>query len=79
VQNYLDIDPRFGTLEDLQELTAEAHLGLADVLRLSGRREEASSAATAALAIYEQRGMKASAEAVRGELAELQSTGSPSQ
>jgi class 3 adenylate cyclase len=61
------------------DMTAFAHLVLADVFVLSGRLEDASSAVDAALAIFERKEMTASADAVRAEFAELQSSGSPSQ
>jgi class 3 adenylate cyclase len=62
------------------DMTAIAHLTIADILVTSGRLEDASSAVDAALAIFDQKEMIASAEAVRAEFAELQSgVGSPSQ
>jgi ATP/maltotriose-dependent transcriptional regulator MalT len=62
------------------DMTAIAHLAVADVLVVSGRLEDASSAVDAALAIFDQKEMIASADAVRAEFAELQSgVGSPSQ
>jgi class 3 adenylate cyclase len=61
------------------DITAIAHLTVADVLVISGRLEDASSAVDAALAIFDQKEMFASADAVRAELAALQSSGSPSQ
>jgi class 3 adenylate cyclase len=62
------------------DMTAIAHLAVADVLVISGRLEDASSAVDAALAIFDQKEMIASADAVRAEFAELQSgVGSRSQ
>jgi class 3 adenylate cyclase len=62
------------------DMTAIAHLAVADVLVISGRLEDASSAVDAALAIFDQKEMIASADAVRADFAELQSgVGSPSQ
>jgi class 3 adenylate cyclase len=61
------------------DMTAIAHLTVADVLVISGRLEDASSAVDAALAIFDQKEMNASSDAVRAEFAGLQSAGSPSQ
>ncbi|HEX5469414.1 MAG TPA: tetratricopeptide repeat protein, partial [Gaiellaceae bacterium] len=51
--------------------TAEAHMALADVLRLAGRTDEAAEELERALAIYERKEFAASADAVRTELADL--------
>jgi class 3 adenylate cyclase/tetratricopeptide (TPR) repeat protein len=59
--------------------TADAHLALANALRGASRIDEAGEALASALAIFERKGMTASADAVRAQLAELQSSGSPSQ
>jgi len=67
---------------EYEGLIAESHLTLAAVLRLAGRFDEAASAAAVGLAIFERKEMMDSAAAVRAELAELaelQSSGSPSQ
>jgi tetratricopeptide (TPR) repeat protein len=61
------------------ELTASGHLALADVLNLAGRPQEAGAEMEKALAIFEAKEMADSANAVRAQLAELQSSGSPSQ
>jgi len=61
------------------ESRAEAYSTLAEVLRLAGRPMEAEEALEAALTIFEEKGWELSADAVRAKLAELQSSGSPSQ
>ena len=61
------------------DMTAIAHLTVADVLVQSGRVGDATSAVDAALAIFDQKELTASADAVRAEFATLQSSGSPSQ
>jgi tetratricopeptide (TPR) repeat protein len=61
------------------ESMAEAYLSLGEVLKLDGRPEEARAAFEAALDILEQKGFELSADAARAKLAELQSSGSPSQ
>jgi tetratricopeptide (TPR) repeat protein len=58
---------------------AEAHLALADTLRAAGKNDEAAAETASALAIFERKEMWASADAVRAQFAELQSSGSPSQ
>jgi class 3 adenylate cyclase len=50
-----------------------------EVLRLAGRAEESRGAFQSALAILEAKGWELSADAARAKLAELQSSGSPSQ
>jgi tetratricopeptide (TPR) repeat protein len=64
---------------DYYEARVEAYLSLGEVLRLGGRVEEAREAFEAALHILEQKGFELSADAARAKLAELQSSGSPSQ
>ena len=64
---------------DYRETTAEAYLSLGEVLRLAGRTDEAQEAVQSALEIFERKGFELSADAVRAKLAELQSSGSPSQ
>jgi hypothetical protein len=49
------------------------------VLRLAERPEEARDAFESARAIFDRKGWDLSAEAARAKLAELQSSGSPSQ
>jgi class 3 adenylate cyclase/tetratricopeptide (TPR) repeat protein len=61
------------------ESTAEAYLSLGEVLRLASRPEDAREAIESALSVTEQKGFTLSADAIRGKLAELQSSGSPSQ
>ncbi len=61
------------------QFTAEARIALADVLRMADRPEEAVHELEEALRIYERKEFELSADAVRAELAELQSSGSPSQ
>jgi tetratricopeptide (TPR) repeat protein len=61
------------------QFTAEARIGLADVLRSVGRPDEAKRELEEALRIYERKEFELSADAVRAELAELQSSGSSSQ
>ena len=61
------------------QFTAEARIGLADVLRSAGRPDEARRELEEALRIYERKEFELSADAVRAELAELQPSGSPSQ
>jgi class 3 adenylate cyclase/tetratricopeptide (TPR) repeat protein len=61
------------------QFTAEARIGLADVLRSVGRPDEAERELEEALRIYERKEFELSADAVRAKLAELQSSGSPSQ
>jgi tetratricopeptide (TPR) repeat protein len=64
---------------DYVETIAEAYLSLGEVLRLAGRMEEARDAFESALAPFARKGFELSADAVRTKLAELQSSGSPSQ
>jgi tetratricopeptide (TPR) repeat protein len=61
------------------QFTAQARIGFADVLRVCGRPEEAARELEEALRFYERKEFELSADAVRAELAELQSSGSPSQ
>jgi hypothetical protein len=61
------------------QFTAEARIACADVLRMGGHPDEAARELEEALRIYEQKEFELSADAVRAELAELQSSGSPSQ
>jgi class 3 adenylate cyclase/tetratricopeptide (TPR) repeat protein len=61
------------------QYTAEAHIALANVLRGAGRPDEAERELEEALRIYERKEFELSTDAVRAELAELQSSGSPSQ
>jgi class 3 adenylate cyclase/tetratricopeptide (TPR) repeat protein len=61
------------------ESRAEAYLSLGEVLRLAERPEEARDAFESARAIFDRKGWDLSAEAARAKLAELQSSGSPSQ
>jgi class 3 adenylate cyclase/tetratricopeptide (TPR) repeat protein len=61
------------------QFTAEARIAFADVLRLAGRPDEAGRELEEALRIYVGKEFELSADAVRAELAELQSSGSPSQ
>jgi class 3 adenylate cyclase len=61
------------------QFTAEARIALADVLRMADRPDEAVHELEEALRIYERKEFELSADAVRAELAELQSSGSPSQ
>jgi hypothetical protein len=61
------------------QFIAQARIGCADVLRLAGRPDEAARELEEALRIYERKEFETSANAVRAELAELQSSGSPSQ
>jgi tetratricopeptide (TPR) repeat protein len=61
------------------ESIAEAYLSLGEVLRLAGRPEEAREAFESAQAVLERKGWQLSADAARAKLAELQSSGSPSQ
>jgi class 3 adenylate cyclase len=61
------------------QFTAEARIGFADVLRIAGRPNEAARELEEALRIYERKEFELSANAVRAGLAELQSSGSPSQ
>jgi tetratricopeptide (TPR) repeat protein len=58
---------------------AEARVTYADVLRMADRPDEAVRELEEALRIYERKEFELSADAVRAELAELQSSGSPSQ
>jgi class 3 adenylate cyclase/tetratricopeptide (TPR) repeat protein len=64
---------------EYEGVVAECHLALALVLRFAGRPEEAVLEAEKALVIFERKELMDSADAVRGQLAELQSSGSPSQ
>jgi class 3 adenylate cyclase/tetratricopeptide (TPR) repeat protein len=59
------------------QFTAEARIALADVLRIADRPDEAVHELQEALRIYERKEFELSADAVRAELAELQSSGSP--
>jgi class 3 adenylate cyclase/tetratricopeptide (TPR) repeat protein len=59
--------------------TAETHVVLADVLRIAGHPDQAAQELEQALRIFERKEFAASADAVRAELAALQSSGSPSQ
>jgi class 3 adenylate cyclase/tetratricopeptide (TPR) repeat protein len=61
------------------QFTAEARIGCADVLRIAGRPDEAARELEEALEIYERKEFGLSADAVRAQLAELQSSGSPSE
>ena len=61
------------------QFTAEARIALADVLRIAGRPDEAARELEKALRIYEQKEFELSADAVRAQLAELQSSSSPTQ
>jgi tetratricopeptide (TPR) repeat protein len=61
------------------QFTAEARIGCADVLRIAGRPDEAARELEEALGIYERKEFWLSADAVRAQLAELQSSGSPSE
>jgi hypothetical protein len=61
------------------ELRAEAHLALGEALAARGKRDEAMRETASALDIFERKEMSTSADAVRVQLAELQSSGSPSQ
>ncbi len=61
------------------QFIAEARIALADVLRIADRPDEAAHELEEALRIYERKEFELSAAAVRAELAELQSSGSPSQ
>jgi tetratricopeptide (TPR) repeat protein len=56
---------------DQLESRAEAHAGLAEVLRLAERREEAANELQKALDLYEQKGSQRLAKRVRRELAAL--------
>jgi predicted ATPase/class 3 adenylate cyclase len=56
---------------DQLESRAEAHAGLAEVLRLAERREEAANELQKALDLYEQKGSQRLAKWVRRELAAL--------
>jgi class 3 adenylate cyclase/tetratricopeptide (TPR) repeat protein len=68
------------TATEYAQTTAEAHIALADVFRNARRTEEAARELEEALRIYERTEYTLSAEAVREQLAELQSLpGSPSQ
>jgi class 3 adenylate cyclase/tetratricopeptide (TPR) repeat protein len=58
---------------------AEARICLANVLRIAGHPDEAAQELQEALSIYERKEFALSADAVRAELAALQSSGSPSQ
>jgi class 3 adenylate cyclase/tetratricopeptide (TPR) repeat protein len=53
---------------------ANANADLAEVLELAGRRDEAATAGERALALYEKKGNKPSAERMRAKLTALQST-----
>ena len=66
-------------VSEFAQFTAEARITFAEVLRTAGRPDEAARELEAALRIYEGKEFDLSAEAVRAELAELQSSGSPSQ
>jgi tetratricopeptide (TPR) repeat protein len=59
------------------QFIAEARISLADVLRIADRPDEAAHELEEALHIYERKEFELSADAVRAELAELQSSGSP--
>ena len=61
------------------QFEAEARIGLAEVLRMASRPDEAARELEEALRIFERKEFGASAAAVRAQLAELQSAGSPSQ
>jgi class 3 adenylate cyclase/tetratricopeptide (TPR) repeat protein len=61
------------------ETKAEAYLSLGEVLRLAQRPEEARGALECARAIFESKGFQLSADAAQAKLAELQSSGLPSQ
>jgi class 3 adenylate cyclase len=64
---------------EYSESKVEAYLSLGEVLRLAGRPDEAEEAFKSALTILERKGWQLSADAARAKLAELQSSGSPSQ
>jgi tetratricopeptide (TPR) repeat protein len=61
------------------QFTAEARVAFADVLRIADRPDEAAHELEEALRIYERKEFELSSDAVRARLAELQSSGSPSQ
>ncbi len=61
------------------QFTAEARIAFADVLRIADRPDEAAHELEEALRIYERKEFELSSDAVRAKLAELQSSGSPSQ
>lgn len=56
---------------------AESYLALAEVLRLAGRLDEAADPSTEALRLYEAKGFRLSADAVRARLGKLHAS-SPS-
>lgn len=56
---------------DYIDMIATAHADLADVLRLAGRNEEASTELGSALELYERKGHMVGVEQVRAQLAEL--------
>jgi tetratricopeptide (TPR) repeat protein len=62
---------RLALQTDQLESQAEAHAGLAEVLRLAERREEAKNELEKALDLYEKKGSKRLAKRVRNELAAL--------
>jgi class 3 adenylate cyclase/tetratricopeptide (TPR) repeat protein len=64
---------------EFAQVTAEARITLADVLLTACRPDEAWRELEEALRIYERKEFELSADAVRAELAQLQSSGSPSQ
>jgi class 3 adenylate cyclase/tetratricopeptide (TPR) repeat protein len=64
---------------EYMEATAEAYLSLGEVLRLAGRPEAAREALESAQTVLERKGWELSADAAHAKLAELQSSGSPSQ
>jgi class 3 adenylate cyclase len=72
-------DVEVAAASEYAQFTAEARIGFADVLRLAGRADEAAGELEEAVWIYEGKEFELSADAVRAKLAELQSSGSPSQ
>jgi tetratricopeptide (TPR) repeat protein len=62
---------RLALQTDQLESQAEAHAGLAEVLRLAERREEAANELNKALALHEEKGSRLMAKRVRRELISL--------
>jgi predicted ATPase len=66
------------TATEYFSLNAESYLALGEVVALAGRTREASEALEQALRVYERKGFALSAQTVRAQLGELESTASSS-